>query len=99
VTSARTDLLKPVALFAALDAASLRKVTAAARIRETKAGDSFFREGDPAESFFVVQAGSVKLTQVTPEGHQACCDSSVLETHLAALRPSAVSRIRSALKR
>jgi len=39
-------------------------------MRETKAGVSFFREGDPAESFFVVQSGSVKLTQVTPEGHQ-----------------------------
>lgn len=70
MTSARSDLLKPVALFAALDAAALRSVTDAARIRETKAGESFFREGDPAESFFVVQTGSVKLTQVTPEGHQ-----------------------------
>jgi CRP-like cAMP-binding protein len=34
------------------------------------AGDLFFREGDPAESFYVVQTGSVKLTQLTPEGHQ-----------------------------
>ena len=40
MTSARSDLLKPVALFATLDAASLRKVTQAARIRETKAGDA-----------------------------------------------------------
>lgn len=30
----------------------------------------FFREGDPAESFFVLETGSVKLTQLTPEGHQ-----------------------------
>jgi CRP-like cAMP-binding protein len=70
VTSARSDLLKPVALFAALDDVALRRVSETARIRETKAGVSFFREGDPAESFFVVQTGSVKLTQVTPEGHQ-----------------------------
>jgi CRP-like cAMP-binding protein len=45
-------------------------VSGAARLREAKAGASFFREGEPAESFFVVQSGSVKLTQVTPEGHQ-----------------------------
>lgn len=30
----------------------------------------FFREGDPADSFFVLHSGSVKLTQLTPEGHQ-----------------------------
>ena len=68
--SSHIDLLKPVALFSGLDGPALRSVSDAARIRETKAGVSFFREGDPAESFFIVQSGSVKLTQVTPEGHQ-----------------------------
>jgi len=70
VPSSHIDLLKPVALFSGLDGPALRSVSDAARIRETKAGLSFFREGDPAESFFIVQSGSVKLTQVTPEGHQ-----------------------------
>ena len=68
--SSHIDLLRPVALFTGLDGPALRSVSDAARIRESKAGVSFFREGDPAESFFVVQSGSVKLTQVTPEGHQ-----------------------------
>ena len=68
--SSHIDLLRPVALFTGLDGPALRSVSDAARIRETKAGVSFFREGDPAESFFIVQSGSVKLTQVTPEGHQ-----------------------------
>ena len=70
MTSSHSDLLRPVALFTGLDGSALLSVSEAARIRETKAGVSFFREGDPAESFFVVQSGSVKLTQVTPEGHQ-----------------------------
>jgi CRP/FNR family transcriptional regulator, nitrogen oxide reductase regulator len=70
VTGARGDLLKPVALFASLDPAALRDVSEAARIKQVQAGAAFFREGDPAESFFVVQTGSVKLTQLTPEGHQ-----------------------------
>jgi len=70
VPSSHIDLLKPVALFSGLDGPALRSVSDAARLRETKAGVSFFREGDPAESFFIVQSGSVKLTQVTPEGHQ-----------------------------
>ena len=68
--SSHIDLLKPVTLFTGLDGLALRSVSDAARIRETKAGVSFFREGDPAESFFIVQSGSVKLTQITPEGHQ-----------------------------
>lgn len=70
MTSALGDLLKPVALFASLDSAALRMIGEAARITKVNGGASFFREGDPAESFFVVQTGSVKLTQLTPEGHQ-----------------------------
>jgi CRP-like cAMP-binding protein len=68
--STRSDLLKPVALFASLDAAALRNVSEAARLTQMGVGAAFFREGDPAESLFVVQAGSVKVTQLTPEGHQ-----------------------------
>ena len=70
MTNARGDLLKPVALFSSLDPAAMRDVSEAARTRQMEAGDLFFREGDPAESFYVVQTGSVKLTQLTPEGHQ-----------------------------
>jgi hypothetical protein len=70
VTNARGDLLKPVALFALLGPEAMRDVSEAARAKQMEAGDLFFREGDPAESFYVVQTGSVKLTQLTPEGHQ-----------------------------
>jgi CRP-like cAMP-binding protein len=70
VTNAHGELLKPVALFASLDSGAMRDVSEAARVKQMEAGDLFFREGDPAESFYVVQTGSVKLTQLTPEGHQ-----------------------------
>jgi CRP-like cAMP-binding protein len=69
VTDAR-HLAKPVALFASLDPAALDEVIAAARVRHVESGSTFFREGDPADAFFVLNAGSVKLTQLTPEGHQ-----------------------------
>jgi CRP-like cAMP-binding protein len=61
---------KPVALFASLDPAVLSEVTAAARTTTVEAGSTYFREGDPAGSFFVLETGSVKLTQLAPEGHQ-----------------------------
>jgi CRP-like cAMP-binding protein len=59
-----------IPLFAALDAAALDEIRTAAELKRVAAGDTFFREGDPASSFFVLDSGSVKLTQLTPEGHQ-----------------------------
>lgn len=64
------DLLRAVPLFSGLDERAIRNVLESARSRSLEAGAIVFREGDPAESFFVVLAGSVKLTQLTPEGHQ-----------------------------
>jgi CRP-like cAMP-binding protein len=61
---------KPIALFEALDSAALRAVKASARTKTLAAGAAFFREGDSADAFFVLESGSVKLTQLTPEGHQ-----------------------------
>jgi CRP-like cAMP-binding protein len=57
-------------LFAALDAAALDEIRTAAQMTRVAAAATFFREGDPASSFFVLDSGSVKLTQLTPEGHQ-----------------------------
>jgi CRP-like cAMP-binding protein len=61
---------KPVALFATLDTGTLDEVRRAARKKTIDAGSAFFHEGDPATAFFVLDTGSVKLTQLTPEGHQ-----------------------------
>ena len=59
-----------VTLFASLDTEVLREIRAAAHSRTVSAGTPFFREGEQASSFFVLEEGSVKLTQLTPEGHQ-----------------------------
>jgi CRP-like cAMP-binding protein len=61
---------RPVALFSSLDPAALGDVRAAARIKTVQAGAAFFREGDPSSAFFVLETGSVKVAQLTPEGHQ-----------------------------
>jgi len=63
-------LPKPVPLFEALDATALSEVHAAARTRALQAGQIVFQEGDLASAFYVLDKGSVKLTQLTPEGHQ-----------------------------
>jgi len=60
----------PVPLFESLDATALSEVHAAARTRAFQAGQIVFQEGDLASAFYVLDKGSVKLTQLTPEGHQ-----------------------------
>ena len=63
---------KPVALFAALDPAALLEVKTVATVKRIDAGSTFFREGDPATSFFVLDVGSVKLTQLAGKAISLC---------------------------
>jgi CRP/FNR family transcriptional regulator, nitrogen oxide reductase regulator len=62
--------LGKVPLFQGLAADVLERIRGQARTRAIGAGDLFFTEGDAADTFFVLTGGRVKLTQLTPEGHQ-----------------------------
>jgi CRP-like cAMP-binding protein len=64
------QLLRHVSLFAELAADGLHEAAAAARRKNFAAGTTIFEEGDHAASFYVVRSGSVKMTQLTAEGHQ-----------------------------
>ena len=66
----RAGLLARVPWFESIGDDALRHVAGEARTRHAGAGTTLFREGEPAGALFVVQSGSVKLTQLTPEGHQ-----------------------------
>src|SRR3954451_24520236 len=62
--------LATVPLFKGLTPDTLRPIIALGHSRSMEAGTFFFSEGDEADRFFVLTSGRVKLTQVTPEGHQ-----------------------------
>lgn len=62
--------LSQAALFKGLPADVLTRIAALGHSKQLEAGELFFGEGDPAEAFFVLTRGRVKLTQLTPEGHQ-----------------------------
>lgn len=64
------SLLSHVALMSHLEENALREVSDSAHSRDVAAGTTFFSEGDEARSFFVIRTGTVKLTQLSPEGHQ-----------------------------
>jgi CRP/FNR family transcriptional regulator, nitrogen oxide reductase regulator len=69
-TSELADQLGRVPLFQGLAADVLARIRSQARSQAIATGESFFNEGDEADAFFVLTTGRVKLTQLTPEGHQ-----------------------------
>lgn len=65
-----TRRLSQVPLFQGVTHDALPRIVGLAHSKSLEAGAFFFNEGDPAEEFFVLTSGRVKLTQLTPEGHQ-----------------------------
>lgn len=64
------SLLASVEIFRGLDEAALDDVLRAAQRRRIKRGETVFRQGDPARSFYVLVDGQLKVAQTTPEGQQ-----------------------------
>jgi CRP-like cAMP-binding protein len=68
-----TDLagqLAKVTLFKDVPPDVLAPIIALAHLKPICAGQFFLNEGGEAREFFVLTSGRVKLTQLTPEGHQ-----------------------------
>ena len=69
------QLLHEHPFFAGLDADALRLIAGCAANRHVKEGDYLYREGDPAETFFMIRHGRVAI-----EAHQPAGGSVVVET-------------------
>ena len=57
-------------LFQGLAPAVCQELLDVARPRHVLAGEYYFHQGEAATTFYILVRGQVKLTQVTPEGHQ-----------------------------
>ncbi|RMF46771.1 MAG: Crp/Fnr family transcriptional regulator [Deltaproteobacteria bacterium] len=64
------DLLHQSYLFAGADADDLEKLEAICRRRTARKGEVLFADGDPAEGFFIVGSGKVKIYKLSPEGKE-----------------------------
>ena len=62
--------LSGIPLFQGLPPDALSRIVALGHPKQLLASEFFFNEGEPADAFFVLTGGRVKLTQLTPEGHQ-----------------------------
>jgi CRP/FNR family transcriptional regulator, nitrogen oxide reductase regulator len=62
--------LQTARLFRDLPEAALREIARVGRRRRAATGAFFFRQGRAAAVLYVLLAGQVKMTQITPEGQQ-----------------------------
>ena len=63
-------LIRDLPLFERMDDAGLDAVLSQAASQRYGAGATVFEQGDTADKFFVLLSGRLRVTQVTPQGHQ-----------------------------
>jgi CRP/FNR family transcriptional regulator, anaerobic regulatory protein len=66
----------------AIDSADMDRLSALAVILTVDAGRTFIEEGDPAESFFNVTAGTAKLFKLLPDGRRQITGFASMGTFL-----------------
>jgi CRP-like cAMP-binding protein len=66
-----SDDLSSAALFADLDEAQLERLAAIVSPVELVAGETLFEQGDPADAFFLVVGGGVKIFKTMRDGRTA----------------------------
>ncbi len=62
--------LKQCQLFSGMSDDSLAEVAETCVVRGLEKGEYLFREGDPAQGFYVVQSGAINVHRVTPDGKE-----------------------------
>jgi len=64
------DLLGRSPLFRGAEEAELEAALTVAKHSQLERGEFFFHQGEPADYFYVIIEGQVRLSQLTAEGHQ-----------------------------
>lgn len=70
VTADELALLQDAPLFGGMEREALEAAREAAYRRQVRQSEFVFYQDDPATTFYVVQEGRARLSQLTPEGHQ-----------------------------
>ena len=65
------SVLRSCALFREVDEATLALVAASLRTRRFRRNEVIFHAGDPGDSLFIVESGSVKIVLASSEGEEA----------------------------
>jgi cAMP-binding proteins - catabolite gene activator and regulatory subunit of cAMP-dependent protein kinases len=63
--------LHDILLFAGLDQDHFQLICKAANKQEIRKGNCLFKQGEPAESVYIIKEGTFKILRVTEEGEEA----------------------------
>jgi CRP/FNR family transcriptional regulator len=64
------DALRRCALFAKVGDEALATCARSLRVRRFRRGETIFHQGDPGDSLFIIESGSVKIVLPSPEGEE-----------------------------
>ncbi len=64
------DALGRSALFARVGPEALAACAATLRVRRYRRGETIFHQGDPGDSLYIIESGSVKIVLPSPEGEE-----------------------------
>jgi CRP/FNR family cyclic AMP-dependent transcriptional regulator len=67
-TEFAVEALRSSPLFAKVEPAALAACAASLRLRHYRRGETIFHQGDPGDSLYIVESGSVKIVLPDPEG-------------------------------
>ncbi len=66
--------LKNIDIFDYLSDEEVKMIDAYTNMREVKKGENLYFQGETDKSFFMLKKGAVKITKVTPQGHEIILD-------------------------
>ena len=69
-TAFAMDALGRSALFARVSPQALAACAATLRVRRYRRGETIFHQGDPGDSLYIIESGSVKIVLPSPEGEE-----------------------------
>ena len=73
MSASLSDLIQRVPVYRRLSEADRGELAAVCRIMEYDRGDAVFGEGEPANDFFTVVDGRIKVFKGTPDGRIVIC--------------------------
>mgnify|MGYP001598657801 FL=1 len=64
------QILRSHHLFEPLDEVQLNELMSSSQLLSVDKGEPLFRQGEPADAFYFVIAGAVKIYRLTPDGQE-----------------------------
>ena len=64
------EALRRCALFARVDDETLELCASSLRVRRYRKNEIIFHQGDPGDSLYIIESGSVKIVLPSPEGEE-----------------------------